>query len=108
MRSDRQQLARRAFAVVAVLEALTWLGLLVGMWLKHVSETTEAGVHLFGPLHGGAFVLYVLTALVVSRVLRWSPWVTLVALAASVPPLGTLVFELWLSRTRRAAPAAVG
>jgi len=108
MTDDRQRLARRAFAVVAVLEALTWLGLLVGMWFKYVTDTTEAGVQLFGPLHGGAFVLYVITALVVSRVLRWSWWVTLVALAASIPPLGTLVFELWLTRTRRATTAAVG
>ena len=108
MTGNRQRLVRRAFTAVAVLEALTWLGLLVGMWFKWVAGTTEAGVHLFGPLHGGAFVLYVLTALVASRVLRWSGGVTLLALAASVPPLGTLVFELWLTRSRRAATAAMG
>jgi len=105
---------RRAFVTVAVVEALTWAGLLVGMYLKYVTETTEAGVWLFGRLHGAAFVLYVLTTLVAARVLRWSPLVTLVALAASVPPLATLVFEV-VARRRgllvgrpAPAPAPVG
>ncbi|WNB85715.1 DUF3817 domain-containing protein [Cellulomonas sp. ATA003] len=83
--SPRPALVRRAFTVVAVLEAFTWVGLLVGMYLKHVAGTTEAGVWLFGRLHGAAFVAYVLTTLVTARVLRWGPVVTLVALAASVP-----------------------
>lgn len=96
--SPRPALVRRAFTVVAVLEAFTWVGLLVGMYLKHVAGTTEAGVWLFGRLHGAAFVAYVLTTLVTARVLRWGPVVTLVALAASVPPLATLVFEVWARR----------
>lgn len=94
----RPALVRRAFTTVAVLEAFTWAGLLVGMYLKHVAGTTEAGVWLFGRLHGAAFVAYVLTTLLTARVLRWGPVVTLVALAASVPPLATLVFEVWARR----------
>lgn len=89
------------FKVVAVAEALSWAGLLVGMYLKHVAGTTEAGVHLFGPIHGGIFVAYVGLVLLLARGLRWGPWVTLTGLAASVPPFATVVFELWAARTGR-------
>ena len=95
------------FKVVAVAEALSWAGLLVGMYLKHVAGTTEAGVHLFGPLHGGIFLAYVALALLLSRSLRWTPWVTLLALACSVPPFATAVFEVLAARTGRlAVPSA--
>ncbi|WP_298455385.1 DUF3817 domain-containing protein [uncultured Cellulomonas sp.] len=114
MQTPEATTVRRAFVTVAVVEAITWAGLLVGMYLKHVTGTTEAGVWLFGRLHGAAFVLYVVTTVLAARVLRWSPLVTLVALAASVPPLATLLFEVAARRRglllgRPApAPAAVG
>lgn len=100
---DRPTVAR-LFVVVAVIEAITWTGLLVGMFLKYVTETTEAGVWLFGRLHGAAFVAYVVVTLVTAWRLRWSWLVTLVALAVSIPPLGTLVFEIWARRTGRLEP----
>jgi integral membrane protein len=90
-----------AFRVVAVAEALSWLGLLAGMYLKYVPETTEAGVKIFGPIHGGLFVAYVVVTLVAARVLRWRPGTTLLALAASVPPLATVWFERRASRAGR-------
>jgi integral membrane protein len=98
------------FKVVAVAEALSWAGLLVGMYLKHVAGTTELGVEIFGPIHGGIFLAYVGLALLLAWPLRWGPWVTLLALACSIPPFATLAFELWAARTGRlrepmAAPA---
>ena len=97
----------RVFAVVAVIEAFTWAGLLVGMFLKYVTETTEAGVWLFGRLHGAAFVAYVVVALVAAVRLRWGWFRALVALAAAVPPLTTLLAEWWLRRTGHlSGPAA--
>jgi integral membrane protein len=94
-----------AFRIVAVAEACSWLGLLIGMFVKYVPETSEIGVKIFGPIHGGIFVAYVLVALLASRVLRWTPTTTLLALAASVPPLVTIWFERWATRTGR-LPAA--
>jgi len=91
----------RLFLLVATLEALSWVGLLSGMYLKWVAQTTERGVQLFGPVHGGVFVAYVVLTLAVARSRRWSPLVTLVALACSVPPFATLVFEWWAARTGR-------
>jgi integral membrane protein len=97
--SPRSQVT--VFKIVAVAEALSWAGLLVGMYLKHVAGTTEAGVELFGPLHGGIFLVYVALVLLLARRLRWSPWVVILGLASSVPPFATLVFELWAARTGR-------
>jgi integral membrane protein len=69
------------------------------MFLKYVTETTDAGVWLFGRLHGAAFVAYVVVALVAAVKLRWGWFRALVALAAAVPPLTTLLAEWWLRRT---------
>ena len=93
--------AATAFRIVAVAEALSWLGLLAGMYVKYVPETSEAGVQVFGPIHGGIFVAYVVVALVASRILRWDVRTTLLALVASVPPLATVLFERWASRAGR-------
>lgn len=90
-----------AFRIVAVAEACSWLGLLIGMFVKYVPETSEIGVKIFGPIHGGIFVAYLLIALLAARVLRWSAATTLLALAASVPPLVTVWFERWATRTGR-------
>lgn len=100
----------RAFAFVAFVEAATWAGLLVGMVLKYVTETTELGVQIFGWLHGVAFIGYVALTLLAAVRLRWSFPVTLLALAASIPPLATIPVEMWIRRrgllTERTAPAA--
>ncbi len=93
--------AATAFRIVAVAEALSWIGLLIGMYVKYVPETTELGVKIFGPIHGGIFVAYVVVALVAARVLRWSIGTTLLALVAAVPPLASILFERWATRAGR-------
>ena len=47
----------KLFATMALVEAATWTGLLLGMVLKYVTETTDLGVWLFGRLHGLAFLV---------------------------------------------------
>ncbi len=89
------------FRAVAVAEALSWIGLLAGMYVKRVLGTSEVGVQVFGPIHGAVFVAYVVVAVLAARVLGWSRGTTLLALAAAVPPLVTVVFERWASRTGR-------
>ncbi|HBX35865.1 MAG TPA: hypothetical protein DEG76_00540 [Pseudohongiella sp.] len=90
--------AGRLFSVVALFEALTWAGLLVGMFLKYVTETTDLGVWLFGRLHGGAFIIYVIVSVYCSARLRWSWQMSLLALLAAIPPLVTLPLEIWFRR----------
>ena len=91
----------RVFRAVAVAEAVSWVLLLAGMFVKWVLRTSELGVQLAGPVHGAVFVGYVLVSLLAWRVLRWTPRTALLALVASVPPLCTVVFERWARRTGR-------
>lgn len=88
----------RLFRGVAIAEAVTWTGLLVGMFLKYVTETTEIGVRVFGMLHGIVFVAYVVTTAVVAVDRRWSLGRSALALVAAVPPLATLPLEWWAVR----------
>jgi integral membrane protein len=88
----------RFFAIVALIEAATWAGLLIGMFLKYVTETTDMGVWLFGRLHGAAFVLYVVIAVFAAWRLRWPWWAAVLAVLAAIPPLVTLPLEMWFVR----------
>jgi integral membrane protein len=95
----------RALGVTATVEASTWAGLLVGMILKRVLDVTEVGVQVFGPLHGAAFIAYVVSAVLAWRALGWSAATGSLALLASLPPFGTVVFHRWAQRTDQLAPA---
>ena len=88
----------RLFAVAALLEAFTWLGLLVGMYLKYGPVGNELGVKIFGPLHGGAFLFYVVVTVLSTLRLRWPWWATLLAVIAAVPPLVTVPLEMAFRR----------
>lgn len=98
MDSKRPSRTGKIFAVVALIEALTWAGLLVGMFFKYVVGSTELGVWLFGRLHGGAFLVYCAVAVIAAIRLRWPWWGTLLALVASIPPLATFPLERWFRR----------
>ncbi|MBM7516072.1 DUF3817 domain-containing protein [Nocardioides nitrophenolicus] len=88
----------RLFRTVAIAEAVTWTGLLFGMFLKYGPAENEAGVRIFGMLHGVVFVAYVVTTVVVWVDRRWSAGRGLLALVAAVPPLATLPLEWWAIR----------
>ena len=91
------------FRRVAVAEAVTWALLLVGMFLKYVTDTTEAGVQVAGPIHGVVFVAYCVTAVVVGVDQRWPAGRLVLALAAAVPPFATIWFDR--RAERQGAPA---
>ena len=91
----------RAFIAVAVAEALSWAGLLAGMYVKYLTDAGDLGVRVFGPIHGGVFVLYVALTLVLARMHRWSLGTTVLGLACSVPPFATVAFERWAVRSGR-------
>jgi integral membrane protein len=83
------------FRVVAVAEALTWVGLLVGMFQKYALDGGETGVAVFGRIHGVVVLVYVAIALWAGWRQRWSSRTLALALLASVPPLFTMLFERW-------------
>ena len=82
-----------AFRVVAVAEACSWAGLLVGMLFKYLIVGNEIGVQVFGPIHGALFVGYVVITVLTARTFGWRLPTTLLGLACSVPPFATLWFE---------------
>ncbi|WP_033291927.1 DUF3817 domain-containing protein [Amycolatopsis jejuensis] len=91
--------AALVFRVAAVAEALSWLGLLIGMFLKYgVDASGQGGVPVLGMVHGVVFVLYVIISLSVAKPLGWRPKTLVLALLASIPPLFTWFFEKWALR----------
>ena len=88
----------RVFAAAALIEAITWAGLLLGMLLKHGTHTAELGAWLFGRLHGGAFLFYLAATLLAAVRMRWPWWAWALALLAAVPPLLTVPAEMLLRR----------
>lgn len=89
----RSVLLVRAFKVLALVEAFTWAGLLVGMFFAYVPRTGRLGIEIFGPLHGAAFIAYGVVTLLVALRLRWRPWPTVLGLLAAIPPFTTIWFE---------------
>ena len=92
------------FQIMAITEAITWAGLLIGMLFKYVVGSNQVGVQVFGPLHGFVMIAYVMACGIIRPDMRWSGRQTLIAIGASVPPLMTLPFEVWAMRRYRSLP----
>jgi integral membrane protein len=88
----------RIFRVLAVAEAFSWAALLVGMFLKWVTRTTELGVEIVGPIHGALFIGYGISALALWGLQRWPFRVALFAGLSAVFPFATVWFERWAVR----------
>ncbi len=115
---DLRTTAKR-FRFVAVLEAITWLALLVAMFFKWVLGHTEA-VAVPGMVHGIVFVVFVIVSIISSIALKWQVGVpltlgsremrvpvVLLALVSSIPPFGSIVFERWAVRNGHLAELSV-
>lgn len=90
------------FRLIALAEAVSWAGLLVGMYFKYLgSPRTEIGVKVFGPIHGGVFIAFVAVAVLVGVARKWDIGTWILALLASVVPLGSVIFVMWADRTAR-------
>jgi integral membrane protein len=90
----------RIFRIAAIIEAITWIGLLASMYDKYIANTRADWLHVFGTVHGYAFLFYVLVVFLVRAEYKWSNRMTLLALASSVPPLATVPFERWAFHRR--------
>ena len=88
--------------MVALAEAVTWVGLLVGMYFKYLgSPRTEIGVKVFGMAHGLVFIAFVITALFAGIAYKWGVLTWLLALLGSIVPLGSVIFLIWADRTAK-------
>ena len=89
------------FRVAAIGEACGWTLLIAGiLWERAGLPGGHVPVLLAGRTHGMLFLLYALAAAGLYPTLRWSRIRAFVALAASAPPYGSLLFELWASHVR--------
>ncbi|GAB2466570.1 DUF3817 domain-containing protein [Jatrophihabitans fulvus] len=80
----------KAFRIVAVVEAVSWLLLIVATIVKYTTHPMqETGVKIMGPVHGLLFVVYVgMVLFEVRRRAAWDARTTLVVLVESVIPGG--------------------
>lgn len=98
--SDRE--AWNIFRLTAFGEALGWTLLISGIIIsRYVFPGNNTAVTIAGQLHGSLFLAYLGAIIFVSKSLGWSKTKTLIALLASIPPFGTLVFEQIIAHQRR-------
>ncbi len=78
--------ALKALMIVAFAEAVSWIGLLLGMVLKYGFDN-ERGVSIMGPIHGMLFMIFAVLLLITHVQERWSIGRTVLSFVESVPPL---------------------
>jgi len=94
------------FRLIAMAEAVSWVGLLIGMYFKYLgTPRTEIGVKVFGMTHGLIFIAFVVTGLLVGIAFKWAAGTWLLALLASVVPLCSVIFLIWVDRSGRMGSA---
>lgn len=90
------------FRLAAFAEAIGWTLLITGILLtEYIFPGNRVPVVLAGRTHGILFGIYVLAVIVLSPSLGWKWKRVIVAGLMSVPPYGTLIFELWNGHGRR-------
>jgi integral membrane protein len=91
----------RTLRLVAIVEATSFLALLVATYFKHAEESAT-GVSVLGPIHGALFLAYVFLALGVRGAAGWSPRTTLLVLLGAVLPFGGYVVDRTILTPARA------
>jgi len=81
--------------VVALLEATSFLALLVATYIKYTDDA-PGGVEILGPIHGVLFLAYVFLALNLRASAGWSISTTLLVLLGAVLPFGGYAVDRWL------------
>jgi integral membrane protein len=90
---------RAFYRTVAIAEAITWTGLLIGMALKYGLDVPVA-VLVAGSIHGMVFITYALTAVLVGVNQRWAAGRIAFAVATAIIPYATIPFDRHLERRR--------
>ncbi|HET7415675.1 MAG TPA: DUF3817 domain-containing protein [Arthrobacter sp.] len=89
---------RTLFRAVAFAEAVTWTLLLIGLFLKYVTSTTELGVSIGGGLHGFVFICYVMITCFTWVNEKWPRGTGILTLVSAVIPYATIPVEKSLDR----------
>lgn len=91
----------RALRLIGIAEGISFLVLLgIAMPLKYFYGIPEV-VKYVGWSHGVLFMLYIPTVFVARRAMNWNFLWVLIALAASLFPIGTFILDRFLVRRER-------
>ncbi len=97
-----EQEAWTLFKLAAIGEAVGWTCLIIGVVIQHYKLPGYSAIlPVVGQIHGTLFIFYLGIAISAFNSLGWSLKRGGVAVIASVPPYGTLVFEQWAARNRQ-------
>ena len=89
------------FKIAAFSEAIGWTILIIGIVIStYIDPSTKIPLLLAGRTHGMLFFAYALAAISLYPNLKWSRTKSFIALLASVPPYGSLMFEIWANSVR--------
>lgn len=86
------------YRFVARAEAVTWAMLIIGMILKYVTDTTDMGVTIAGPIHGAVFLAYCVVTTFVAVDQKWGAGRWLLGVLTSIPPFVTVWFESYAEK----------
>ncbi|HET7799271.1 MAG TPA: DUF3817 domain-containing protein [Humibacillus xanthopallidus] len=92
---------RTLYRRIAAAEVVTWALLLLGMFLKYVTRTTDLAVTVFGLVHGVVFIAFCLVTLLLWVNQRWTLREAALGLLSAVPPFLTVWWERRLERRGR-------
>ena len=93
MTMGKLNISVKQFKIVAILEGVSFLGLLgIAMPLKYILGL-PAATEVVGMAHGLLFIAYVLMVVLIRKQLSWNLKVTALALMASVLPFGPFVVD---------------
>jgi integral membrane protein len=90
------------FRLAAIGEAVGWTLLIIGILCTKLPVSwNQIPVQLAGRTHGVLFLIYASAVVVLSPSMGWSWMRIVIGTAASVPPYGSLLFEMWASHRKR-------
>ena len=95
---------QRNFRYVAIIEATTFLALLVASYIKRANDA-PIGVEILGPIHGILFLAYLYMAVSLRTEMRWSARTTALILIGAVVPFGGYAVDRWLREDRGESPS---
>lgn len=96
------------FRVFAIGEAVTWALLISAIIYRRAGLPEAASVVSFaGHTHGMMMVAYCVIIVVVARSMQWGIGRMCMAVAAGVPPFGSIVFEKAMAWYRRKYPTYI-
>lgn len=89
------------FRLAAFGEAIGWTLLIIGILINKYIFPGGIAVQIAGQFHGTLFLIYITAVIILYPSQSWGRKRTIIAGLASVPPYGSLAFEMWESRRRK-------